>query len=185
MNQPQDTDDLDILMSQVQDGDRDAYTKLFDTVAPMVYGITRRVLRDEAQAEEVTQEVMLAVWRTADKFDATRGSTRSWVATMAHRRAVDRVRSSQARRDREHVSGREEAPYDSVAEQVEDKADRQGVRDALDVLTPLQREAIDLAYYEGYTYREVAELLGAPLGTVKTRMRDGLQRLRGAMGGGS
>ena len=169
------------LLVQVADGDRDAYALLYDAVAPVAFGITRRVLRDRAQAEEVTQEVMLEVWRRAARFDPQRGDATAWVATMAHRRAVDRVRSSQSSRDREQSAGRWEIPYDPVSEQVENSAERETLARAMLQLTPLQREALELAYYGGRTYGEVAAHLDAPLGTVKTRMRDGLLRLRHAL----
>ena len=172
---------LNDLLVQVAEGDKDAFTKLYDAVAPVVLGITRRVVRDRAQSEEVTQEVMLELWRRAARFDPERGAASAWVATMAHRRAVDRVRSSQSSRDREHSAGRWEIPYDSVSEQVESSAERETLARAMSQLTPLQREAIELAYYDGRTYREVATYLDAPLGTVKTRMRDGLMRLRQAL----
>jgi RNA polymerase sigma-70 factor, ECF subfamily len=124
------------------------------------------------------------VWRTATRFDASRGSAQTWVLTMAHRRAVDRVRSEQASRNRnDRVGHRDQSrAFDEVAEQVETSLEQDQVREALEALTELQREAVELAYYKGYTYREVAEVLDAPLGTIKTRMRDGLIRLRDAMG---
>ena len=150
----------------------------------MVYGVVRKVVRDPSQSDEVTQEVFVEVWRTATRFEAERGSVTAWVLTMAHRRAIDRVRSEQASRDRtERVGHRDRTrPFDEVSENVETSFEHQQVRAALDHLTDLQREAVELAFYGGYTYREVAELLDAPLGTIKTRMRDGLIRLRDAMG---
>lgn len=171
------------LLARVAAGDREAFAQLYDRVAPQVYGLVRRVLRDPAQAEEVAQEVMLDIWKLASRFDLDRGNASSWIMTMAHRRAVDRVRSEQASRDRaERVGAREGAPaFDEVAEQVEIRLEQQQVRKALGGLTELQRQAVELAYYGGYTYREVASLLNAPLGTVKTRLRDGLIRLRDAL----
>ncbi|HVM19812.1 MAG TPA: ECF RNA polymerase sigma factor SigK [Egibacteraceae bacterium] len=176
---------LEGLLGDVARGDQAAFAQLYDRVGGQVYGLVRRVLRDPAQSEEITQEVLLEVWRTASRFDRARGSAQSWIMTMAHRRAVDRVRSEQAARDRqERVATRDgaEAAFDVVAEDVEIRLERQQVRQALGNLTELQREAIELAYYGGYTYREVAELLDAPLGTVKTRLRDGLIRLRDTIG---
>ena len=172
------------LMSAVARGDEAAFAELYDRMARLVYGVVRKVVRDPSQSEEVTQEVFVEVWRTATRFEVGRGSARTWVLTMAHRRAIDRVRSEQASRDRtERVGHRERMrAFDEVAEEVETTFEHQQVRAALDHLTDLQREAVELAFYGGYTYREVAELLGAPLGTVKTRMRDGLIRLRDAMG---
>jgi RNA polymerase sigma-70 factor, ECF subfamily len=175
--------DEDLLLA-VARGDQAAFGELYDQLAPLVHGIVRRVVRDPAQTEEVTQEVLVEVWRTAARFDPTRGAVRSWIATMAHRRAVDRVRSEQASRDRsERVGTRDrERAFDEVSEQVELRFEHQQVRDALSALTDLQRQAVELAYFQGYTYREVSELLDTPLGTIKTRMRDGLIRLRDALG---
>jgi RNA polymerase sigma-70 factor, ECF subfamily len=138
------------------------------------------VLRDPAQTEEMAQEVLVEVWRTAARFDPERGSGISWVLTIAHRRTVDRVRSERASADRlqKVAASTTQTPYDEVADQVGARLERQQVRRCLDGLTELQREAITLAYYGGHTYREVADLLGAALPTVKTRMRDGLIRLR-------
>lgn len=175
--------DADSLLSLVARGNSAAFEALYDLIGPQVYGVVRRVLRDPAQSEEVTQDIMVEVWRTAPRFDRSRGTARGWVLTMAHRRAVDRVRSEQSARDREDRVGREapERPFDRVAAEVEHRFEVQQVREALRELTDVQREAIELAYYGGNTYREVAALLDAPLGTVKTRMRDGLIRLRDAM----
>lgn len=176
-------EDPDLLLTMVAKGNRQAFEALYDALSPQVYGVVRRVLRDPAQSEEVAQDVLVEVWRTATRFDRSRGSARGWVLTMAHRRAVDRVRSEQSARDREDRVAREqtERPFDGVAAEVEQRFESQAVRQALTELTAVQREAIELAYYGGNTYREVAALLGAPLGTVKTRMRDGLIRLRDAM----
>jgi RNA polymerase sigma-70 factor (ECF subfamily) len=172
------------LLSAVARGDQAAFSELYDRVAGQVYGVIRRVLRDPAQSEEVAQEVLVEVWRTANRFDPDRGSATTWIMVMAHRRAIDRVRSEQASRDRDERIGHRERlrPFDEVSEEVETRFEHQQVRAALDHLTDLQREAVELAYYGGHTYREVAELLDAPLGTVKTRLRDGLIRLRDAMG---
>jgi len=168
------------LLRLVARGDEAAFGRLYDLVIPRVYGLIRRVLRDPAQAEEMAQEVLVEVWRTASRFDAQRGSGLSWVLTIAHRRTVDRVRSEQASTDRMHrvAAASAEVPYDEVADQVGTRLERQQVRRCLDGLTPLQKEAITLAYYGGHTYREVATLLDAALPTIKTRMRDGLIRLR-------
>jgi len=172
--------EIDALLPAVARGDDAAFARLYDLLAPRVFGLARRVLRDPAQAEEMAQEVLVEVWRTASRFDAQRGSGLSWVLTIAHRRTVDRVRSEQASTDRMHrvAAASAEVPYDEVADQVGTRLERQQVRRCLDGLTPLQKEAITLAYYGGHTYREVATLLGAALPTIKTRMRDGLIRLR-------
>lgn len=173
-------DGADALLRRIARGDRDAFAELYDQLGAAVYGLVRRVLRDPAQSEEVAQEVFLEVWRQAPRFDQARGSARAWVLTMAHRRAVDRVRSEQSSRTREDRvgAGSTERDTDVVAEEVQARAEQKRVRAALGALTPLQREAVTLAYYGGHTYREVAELLDTPLGTVKTRLRDGLIRLR-------
>jgi RNA polymerase sigma-70 factor, ECF subfamily len=174
------------LLRAVARGDEGAFGKLYDLVAPRVYGLIRRVLRDPAQAEEVAQEVLVEVWRTAARFDSERGSATSWVFTIAHRRAVDRVRSEQASADRTMRAGAAavDTPYDAVADEVAGRLERQQVRHCLDDLTELQRQAVTLAYYQGHTYPQVAELLGAPLPTIKTRMRDGLIRLRDCLSAG-
>ena len=175
---------LEALARQVARGDQSAFERLYDDVAGPVFGLIRRVLRDPAQAEEVTQEVFVEVWRTATRFDPDRGNARTWILMMAHRRAVDRVRSVQAGYEREDtVAAREQVRvFDEVAEEVELRLEQQQVRRCLSSLTELQRESVTLAFYGGYTYPEVAKLLGAPLGTVKTRMRDGLIRLRDCLG---
>jgi RNA polymerase sigma-70 factor (ECF subfamily) len=175
--------DAGTLLKAVARGDEAAFGKLYDLVAPRVYGLIRRVLRDPAQAEEVAQEVLVEVWRSAAQFDPERGSPTAWVFTIAHRRAVDRARSEQADTDRTMRIGAAsmDTPFDSVADEVAGRLERQQVRHCLDDLTELQREVVTLAYYQGHSYPRVAELLDAPLGTVKTRMRDGLIRLRDCM----
>jgi RNA polymerase sigma-70 factor, ECF subfamily len=172
------------LLRAVARGDEKAFGKLYDMVAPRVYGLVRRVLRDPAQAEEVAQEVLVEVWRTAARFDSARGSATAWVFTIAHRRAVDRVRAEQAAADRTMKVGvaSVDTPYDAVADEVAGRLERQQVRRCMDDLTELQRQAVTLAYYQGHSYPEVADLLGAPLPTIKTRMRDGLIRLRDCLG---
>jgi RNA polymerase sigma-70 factor (ECF subfamily) len=172
------------LMAHVARGDSAAYSELYDRVCPRVLGLVRRVLRNPAQSEEVTQEVMLDVWRTAARYDTARGSVQAWILTMAHRRAVDRVRSEQAATNREeHLAARSaETDFDQVADTVTTRLDAEQVRRCLGTLTELQRESITLAYYNGYIYPEVARHLDAKLPTVKARMRDGLVRLRDCLG---
>ena len=175
---------LDDLVMLVARGDTAAFEAVYDRLADVVFGVIRRVLRDPAQSEEVAQEVLVEVWRTATRFDPDKGGASTWVLTMAHRRAIDRVRSAQAAHDREErVAHRDHVPaFDEVAEQVETRLEQEQVRRCLGNLTELQRESVTLAYYGGYTYREVGELLDVPLGTVKTRLRDGLIRRRDCMG---
>jgi RNA polymerase sigma-70 factor (ECF subfamily) len=174
----------DDLLRRVARGDENAFSQLYEMLAPRVFGLARRVLRDPAQAEEVAQEALVEVWRTAARFDPAKGSATSWVLTITHRRAVDRVRSAQAGADRERrvLAASGETPYDDVVETVTSNLEQQQVRRCLKGLTDLQREAITLAYYDGFTYREVAEKLDTALPTIKTRMRDGLIRLRDCLG---
>jgi RNA polymerase sigma-70 factor (ECF subfamily) len=169
---------------RVRLGDESAFAQFYDEVGGVVYGTVLRVIRNPAQAEEVTQEVFVELWRTAARFDPTRGSVRTWAATMAHRRAVDRVRSEQSARDREVVDATREIvhEHDHVVEEVTASLDRERVAQALRGLTEPQREAVTMAYYGGLTYREVAIRLDLPEGTVKTRIRDGLIKLRDLMG---
>jgi RNA polymerase sigma-70 factor (ECF subfamily) len=174
--------DLGVLVAQVARGDEDAFRALYDLAAGQVLGAVRRVLRDPAQSEEVMQEVLLEVWRTAGRFDPEAGSAAAWIMTLAHRRAVDRVRSENSAARRELRAAVTTVDYDQVAEEVETNLDHERVRRCLASLTDLQRQAVTLAYYHGYTYREVAELLGVAEGTAKTRMRDGLIRLRDCLG---
>lgn len=175
---------LESLLDRVARGDQQAFESLYTAVAGTVLGLVRRVVRDPAQSEEVAQEVLIEVWRCAARFDARQGSAMSWIMTLTHRRAVDRVRSAQAAAVRDHRAGVSAytAPFDEVSEQVERRLEREQVRRCLEQLTELQRESVTLAYYRGYTYRETADLLGTALGTVKTRLRDGLIRLRDCLG---
>lgn len=174
--------ELDRLLRQVARGDHAAFEKIYDRLAGAAYGLIRKVLRDQAQSEEVAQEVMLEVWRTASRFDPQRGGAASWVMTIAHRRAVDRVRSETAAAGREQRVADVSIPTDEVAERVEASLEAERVRHCLDGLTDLQRESVLLAYYGGFTYPQVAERLSSPLPTVKTRIRDGLIRLRDCLG---
>lgn len=169
----------DDLMQLVAGGDMAAFERLYAELAPAVHGLARRVVRDPERAEDVTQEVFLYVWRQAPRFDQRLGRARSWVLTIAHRRAVDAVRSAEAARAREEKVAREEPPPVEGPEVAVERADdRAAVHRCLEALTPLQRESVNLAYYQGFTYAQVATVLDRPLPTVKTRMRDGLIRLR-------
>jgi RNA polymerase sigma-70 factor (ECF subfamily) len=182
---PVEPDDLvGALLLRAGRGDQSAFGELYDELAPMVHGVVLKVVRDPAMSEEVTQEVFVELWRLAARFDGTRGTARSWAATLAHRRAIDRVRSEQASRDRQDRDAqRAVAPHDVVVAEVETTLDVARVRRALSQLSDLQREAVELAYFGGHTYREVAVLLGVAEGTVKSRIRDGLIRLRDELGG--
>ncbi|MFJ1592203.1 sigma-70 family RNA polymerase sigma factor [Kitasatospora albolonga] len=175
---------LQELLVRVARGDQDAFAQVYDAVSGPVLGLVRSILRDPAQSEEVAQEVLVEVWRTAPRFQATRGSAMNWVLTLAHHRAVDRVRSAEASAAREHRAALlDRTPaFDEVSEQVETRLEREQVRRCLRTLSELQRQSVTLAYYRGLTYREVAELLTVPLGTIKTRLRDGLIRLRDCLG---
>jgi RNA polymerase sigma-70 factor (ECF subfamily) len=172
------------LLVEVAKGSEPAFEQLYDVVAGPVFGVVRRVVRDTAQSEEVTQEVLVELWRTATRFDPAMGSAVNWALTLAHRRAVDRVRSAQASTDRDERVGAmsAERPFDEVADAVATRLEHEQVRRCLSSLTGLQRESVMLAYYGGNTYREVASLLDTPLGTIKTRLRDGLIRLRDCLG---
>ena len=182
--QPGTGPELADLLAASARGDEAAFAALYDQTSARVYGMVLRVVRDPAQAAEVTQDVYLQVWREAARFDSTLGSVLSWLLMIAHRRAVDRVRSARSatlREDR-YAIAETERPYDEVSERAHANLEAQRVRNALRDLTETQREAISLAYFAGYTHREVAALLDLPLGTAKTRIRDGLIRLRDALG---
>ncbi|MET9730569.1 ECF RNA polymerase sigma factor SigK [Streptomyces sp. NPDC006458] len=176
----QDDQSVEALLARVADGDKGAFAGVYRAMARPVMGLTCRILHDPAQAEEVTQDVMVEVWRTAGRYRRDRGSAKGWVLTLAHRRAVDRVRHVEASAQRERragavVAGRE---HDEVAETVEDDDERRRARECLDRLSRMYRVPLVLAYYQGLTYVEVAATLSAPAGTVKSRMRTGLRLLR-------
>jgi RNA polymerase sigma-70 factor, ECF subfamily len=175
--------DLDLLMRRVQRGDRSAFSGVYDATAARVYGVVKRVLRDPAMSEEVTQEVFVEVWRKAATYDPAYGSVATWIVTVARRRAVDRVRREQSQRDRLAALRREpETVSVDSADLVASEMEVERVRAALATLPADQREVIELAFLEGYAHGAIAEQLGLPLGTVKGRVRGGLKRLRGSIG---
>ncbi|USQ86228.1 ECF RNA polymerase sigma factor SigK [Streptomyces phaeoluteigriseus] len=173
------------LLPRVAEGDKDAFAGIYDAFSGTVMGLACRILRDPAQAEEVTQDVMIEVWRTADRYDPQRGTAKAWVLTLAHRRTVDRVRTAQAGKDREKrvsslLAGRD---FDQVEETVLTHDEQRRVYHCLASLARLQRVPLVLAYYQGLTHLEVAAALDTPAGTVKSRMRAGLQQLRACLEG--
>ncbi|MHC5794612.1 sigma-70 family RNA polymerase sigma factor [Lacisediminihabitans sp. FW035] len=170
----------DRLVERIAAGDRAAFAELFDEFAPRVYRRIRAVLRDTAQSEEVLQEVFLEIWQQAARFEPGRGSVAGWILTRAHARAVDRVRTAEADRARDTRFGLRdfEPGYDSVVETVELRLESERVVRALAELSELQREALVLAFVGNLTHVEVAERLQVPLGTVKSRIHDGLRQLR-------
>ncbi|MGH9894212.1 MAG: ECF RNA polymerase sigma factor SigK [bacterium] len=178
------TSELEDLMEAVAQADEASFADLYDRTSPTVFGVIRRIVRSREHAEEVTQEVFLEVWRKARNWDPDRGSALTWLMLIARARATDRVRSEQASRDRQErvAPGWVDRPADQVVEEVSTALEQGEVRDLMNRLTDLQRQVIELAYFGGRTYLEVAEMLNLPLGTVKTRMRDGLLRLRQASG---
>ena len=175
------------LLRRAGRGDQSAFAELYDALSPLVYGVVLKVVRDPSQAEEVAQEVFVELWRLAARFDGTKGSAKTWAATLAHRRAIDRVRSEQASRVRQDRDANQtiRVERDVVAAEVESSLEQVRVRRALTQLSELQREAVELAYFGGHTYREVAVLLNVAEGTVKSRIRDGMIRLRDELGGES
>ena len=172
------------LLRRISRGDEAAFAALYDATSARVHGLVLRVVRDPAQAEEVTQEVFLQVWRQASRYDESLGSAISWLLTLAHRRAVDRVRAAESasRHDTAYHGNTQPTPHDTTAEAAEASMEARRVHAALDTLTVVQREALQLAYFGGYTHTQVAAMLELPVGTAKTRIRDGLIRLRDAMG---
>jgi RNA polymerase sigma-70 factor, ECF subfamily len=178
--------DLADLLKRCGRGDEGSFAQLYDATAARVVGMATRVVRDPAQAEEVAQEAFLEVWKTSTRFDPSKGSAIGWLLTIAHRKAVDRVRSAEAstRRDTTYHQENQPVDHDSTAEAATASLEASRVRSALKSLTTVQREALELAYFGGYTHTEVASMLDLPVGTAKTRIRDGLIRLRDTMGVG-
>ena len=178
------TTELDVLLHKVARRDVDAFATFYDRTRARVFGVVTRVLRDPGYSEETTQDVYLQVWRNAANYDPTAGTPLAWLMTLAHRRAVDRVRSEQSAGQRESRYGAAnvELPADAVAEAVIQLDEQRQVTQCLDSLTGPQRECIHLAYYEGLTYVQVSERLSANLATIKSRMRDGIRGLRRCLG---
>lgn len=175
--------DLAVLFARVQQGDKAAFSELYDAIAPAVFGTVKQVLRDPAMSEEVTQEVFVELWRSAARFDPNRGNVSTWAITIARRRAIDRVRSEQSQRNRiEALGNRRPDTATAVDDQVVSSLDAERVSRALAELPPEQREVIQLAFLEGRSHGDIADLLGLPLGTVKGRVRGGLQRLGAKLG---
>jgi RNA polymerase sigma-70 factor (ECF subfamily) len=172
------------LLARSARGDSEAFAQFYDATAARSYGLALRVVRDPSQAEEVVQEVYLDAWRQSGRYDAGRGSVLSWLLTIVHRRAVDRVRSAEAanRRDATYHQQNNPVAHDATAEAAEASLEAHRVRTAMGELTAIQREALELAYFGGYTHTEVATMLDLPVGTAKTRIRDGLIRMRDALG---
>ena len=175
--------DLEALLRRVARGDRDAFAAVYDLTKSRVFGMVVRVLRDAGYSEETTQEIYLEVWRTAADFDSAKGSALAWILTMAHRRAVDRVRAEEAgtRRESRYGAAAVEPAMDVVADSAIATDERRRVAQCLDGLTETQRECIELAYYGGLTYAEVSRRLAANLSTIKSRMRDALRGLRNCL----
>lgn len=179
---PDHSPDPTALMERVQHGDRAAFSDLYDALAPQVFGVIKRVLRDPAMSEEVTQEVFVEVWTTAARFDSSRAKVSTWVITMARRRAVDRVRREQSQRNR--LAELQQQPIDTPVQPdaiVASSLDSAAVSSALGQLPADQRDVIQLAFIDGLAHGAIAERLGIPLGTVKGRIRGGLKRLRSIM----
>ena len=171
---------LGTLLAQIADGDRAAFAEFYRLTSRRVFGMARRVLIDLELSEDATQEVFLQVWQNAGTFDAAAGSPLAWLMTISHRRAVDKVRSAQASTDREAKYGAnsQEIDHDSVSDEVGSRLDAEAVVRCLGTLTETQQESVRLAYYAGLTYREVAERLNSAIPTIKSRIRDGLIRLK-------
>jgi RNA polymerase sigma factor (sigma-70 family) len=179
--------DADI-MRRIRAGDRTAVDALYDRFRRPAFALARRILADDNLAEDVLQEVFLSVWRDPDAFDRGRGSVASWLLAVVHHKAVDAVRREESQRRRQAMAEEDmtlDAPTATrdIEEEAWSRVVAEKVRRALGVLSPPQREALTLAYYGGYTQREVAALTGAPLGTVKTRMLTGMRRLKQELGG--
>jgi RNA polymerase sigma-70 factor, ECF subfamily len=166
------------LLSLVASSDDHALAELYDRFGRVAYGLALRILRDEALAQDAVQEAFMAVWRSADRFLAERAKASTWILTLVHRRSVDLVRREDRRRGEPLESAGEPAAQETVEDEATLGFERRVVQEALTRLRPEQREALELGYYGGLTQSELAERLGLPLGTIKSRMFTGLSRLR-------
>ncbi|MEJ7743175.1 MAG: ECF RNA polymerase sigma factor SigK [Nocardioidaceae bacterium] len=184
MRSPTEPRELAQLLTLVASGDQEAFAAFYDATSRTIFGITLSVLRNRAQAEEVTQEVYVDAWRFAGRFDAAQGSPTAWLNTIAHRKAVDRVRSTErtTQREQREFEADTRPPAADTSDLVVAADEGQRVRSALSQLPEAQRTAVQLAYFEGRSHSEVAEHLQVPLGTVKTRIRDAMKRLRKQLG---
>lgn len=176
----------DQLVSLVTQGDRDCLGVLYDRYGRAVFGFTLYLLKDPHRAEEVTQEVFLNVWLKADKFKPERGTFHAWLMTMAHHRAIDEIRRDSRRWERMEQAARENAPQqhsliDTTSEAAQRAEEGEVIRSALSAIPEEQRRVIELSYYQGLTHSDISQRLGQPLGTVKTRMRLGMKKLRVAL----
>ena len=171
------------LLAQSATGKEAAFAKLYDQTAPRIFGLVLRVIRNQDIAEEVTQEAYLQIWQTAARYDQAKGSALSWLMTLAHRRAVDRIRSTEALRRRDTAYHQESSTveHDATVAAVEASMEARRVRLAIESLSPAHRHVLELAYFGGHTHAEIAVIVGIPIGTAKTRIRDGLIRLRGVI----
>ena len=174
------------LLKRASRGDEAAFAEFYDATSARAYGLALRVVRNPAHAEEVTQEAYLDAWRSSTRYDSALGSAAGWLLTIVHRKAVDRVRSVEASTIRDETWQRESRPidHDQTSDAAHSSLEAARVRGAVATLTDVQREAVELTYLDGYTHTEVAQMLDLPLGTAKTRIRDGLIRLRDFMGVG-
>ncbi|HTX94559.1 MAG TPA: sigma-70 family RNA polymerase sigma factor [Mycobacterium sp.] len=177
------SNELDALLREVARGNNAAFAALYDATKSRVYGMVVRVLRDPGYSEETTQEVYCEVWRRAWEYDSGKGSALAWLLTLAHRRAVDRVRSEEAgmKRQSRYLAASADPASDVVAESAITGDERRRVVECLGGLTDIQRQCIEMAYYEGLTYSEVSKRLAANLSTIKSRMRDALRGLRNCL----
>ena len=178
------TEEADSLLEAAARGDHGAFDLVVSQLSGPIYDLVRTLVRDPAQAEEVTQEVLFEMWRQVTRYDPGKGSATAWVLTIARRRAIDRVRSIAASSAREQRNAVAEVSWDQVSEALDQTLDREQLHHCLDRLSSPQLQAIGLAFYGGHTYPEIATLLGVPLGTVKARIRDAVSRLRDCMQAG-